>query len=173
MYVGRRVTPLDIFLRQASPANAEAAVIDWGQALKDLAAANIFTGDVLVKNFGVTRHGRVVSYDYDELCPLSQCNFRRFPASRGYDDELASEPWFSVAENDVFPQELETFLGLEPEMREVFTRHHGDLFDVDFWHAMQEQKQQGEVIDIFPYPETRRLRAPETAPPARLSAHLR
>ena len=158
MYVGRRVTPLDIYLRQASPADAEAAVIDWGQALRDLAAANIFTGDVLVKNFGVTRHGRVVSYDYDELCPVSQCNFRRFPASRGYDDELASEPWFSVAEDDVVPQELETFLGLDPEMREVFTRHHGDLFDVDFWQAKQEQKRQGEVIDIYPYPETRRLR---------------
>ncbi len=159
MFVGRRVTPLDIYLRQATTAEAEAAVIDWGQALKDLAAANIFTGDVLIKNFGVTRHGRVVSYDYDELCPVSKCNFRRFPASRDYDDELASEPWFSVAENDVFPEELKTFLGLDPEMRAVFTRHHGDLFDVDFWQAMQDQKRQGEIIDIYPYPCGRRLRA--------------
>ena len=162
MYVGRRVTPLDIYLRQGSPADAEAAVIDWGQALKDLAAANIFTGDVLIKNFGVTRHGRVVSYDYDELCPVSSCNFRRFPASRGYDDELASEPWFSVADNDVFPQELQTFLGLEPRMREVFTRHHSDLFDVDLWHSMQDQNRRGEILDIYPYPEARRLR-PEPA----------
>ena len=158
MYVGRRVTPLDIYLRQASPASAEAAVIDWGQALRDLAAANIFTGDILIKNFGVTRHGRVVSYDYDELCPVSQCNFRRFPASRDYEDEIASEPWFSVADDDVFPQELKTFLGLSPEMREVFTRHHGELFDVDFWRAMQEQKHRGRVIDIYPYPLNRRLR---------------
>ena len=92
---------LDVYLREAAGEDAEAAVINWGQALKDLAAANIFTGDILAKNFGVTRHGRVVSYDYDELRPLTECNFRRFPESRGYDDELADSPWFSVADKPV------------------------------------------------------------------------
>ncbi len=160
MYVGRRVTPLDVYLRAAAEGDAEAAVINWGQALKDLAAANIFTGDILLKNFGVTRHGRVVAYDYDELQSLTACNFRRFPPSRDYDDELADEPWFSVAENDVFPQELETFLGLSGHLREIFTAHHGDLLDVPVWHAMQERNHRGEVIDVFPYAETSRLRSP-------------
>ena len=160
MYVGRRVTPLDVYLRSTAGKAAEAAVVNWGQALKDLAAANIFTGDVLLKNFGVTRHDRVVAYDYDELRPLTACNFRRFPKSRDDQDDLAAEPWFSVAENDVFPEELETFLGLSGRLREVFSNRHGDLFDVGIWHAMQQRNHRGELIDVFPYAESSRLRGP-------------
>ena len=157
LYIGRRVTPLDLYLADAAPQDAAAAVSDWGFAIKDLAAANIFAGDMLLKNFGVTRHGRVVFYDYDELCPLGQCNFRTMPVPRNLEEELAAEPWFSVRENDVFPEELSTFLELGGPLRQHFDRDHADLFDVEFWTALQERNLRGEVIDFFPYPPERRL----------------
>jgi isocitrate dehydrogenase kinase/phosphatase len=157
-YTERKMTPLNLYVKEARPAQVEAAVIDFGQAIKDLAATNIFPGDVLLKNFGVTRHGRVVFYDYDELCLLTDLNFRAMPEARSYDDELAAEPWFSVAENDIFPEEFRRFLGLAPALREIFSAHHDDLFAPEFWRAMQARHQRGEVVDIYPYPEHRRLR---------------
>jgi isocitrate dehydrogenase kinase/phosphatase len=157
LYIGRRVTPLDIFVRQASPAEAEAAIIDWGFTLKDLAAANIFAGDMLLKNFGVTRHGRVVFYDYDEIAPLGSCHFRKFPLARYPEDEFAAEPWFSVSTDDVFPEELATFLELRGQLRDVFDQHHRDLFDPTLWRTLQERNRQGEVIDFFPYSVDQRL----------------
>jgi len=158
VYVERRVVPLDVYVREAPPELARAAVVDWGRALKDLAAAGIFPGDVLLKNFGVTRHGRVISYDYDELSALADCNFLPLPVPRDDEQELAAEPWYTVGENDVFPEELERFLGLEGELRAAFEREHADLFDPAFWRGMQERHRRGEVIDFFPYGEARRLR---------------
>lgn len=159
LYVQRRVTPLDIYLRQAAPAEAEAAVLDWGRCLEDLAAANIFPGDILLKNFGVTRHGRVVFYDYDEFSLLVDLHFRRIPSARNAEDEMSAEPWYSVADRDVFPQELQRFLGFDGHLREVFLREHGNLFDPAYWRSLQERNRSGEVIDFFPYSEARRLRA--------------
>ena len=158
MYVGRRVTPLDIYLRSAEPREAEAAVLDWGQTLKDLAAADIFTGDILLKNFGVTRHGRVVFYDYDEVSRVATRNFRHFPPPRNEFDEMAAEPWFSVAKEDVFPQELNSFLGFSGELRQAFERVHGDLASVEFWRTTQERIRAGDLIEFHPYAEERRLR---------------
>jgi isocitrate dehydrogenase kinase/phosphatase len=155
LYVGRRVTPLDVFLKTAGDREREAAIVDWGKAVKELAAANIFAGDMLAKNFGVTRHGRVVFYDYDELCPLDDCRFRTFPASRSDDEELSAEPWFAVRDGDVFPEELGRFLGVDQKLRTIFLRHHEDLFSVEFWRTMQERNREGEVIDFFPYAESR------------------
>jgi isocitrate dehydrogenase kinase/phosphatase len=158
VYVERRVTPLDIFLREAEPEAAEAAVLDWGRCIKDLAAANIFPGDVLLKNFGVTRHGRVVFYDYDEVVRLTDCNFRPYPQARHDFEEISSEAWFAVGEGDVFPEELGRFLGLEGRRRKLFLQEHGDLFGVEFWRRLQERHRSGEVVDFFPYREERRLR---------------
>jgi isocitrate dehydrogenase kinase/phosphatase len=158
LYTERKVTPLNIYLRISGPRAARDAVIDYGHSIKDLAAANIFPGDFLLKNFGVTRHGRVVFYDYDELCLLTDCNFRRIPPPRTVDDELASEPWFSVADNDVFPEEFERFLGLSGELKEVFVRYHSDLFTAEFWQELQKRHLDGEIIDVFPYAQTKRLR---------------
>jgi len=157
LYVERRVTPLDVYLRLVPPAEAEAVVVDLGCALKDLAAANVFPGDVLLKNFGVTRHDRVVFYDYDELGPLTDCRFRRFPQPRDPLEEMAAEPWFPVGDADVFPAEIRSFLGLGGAPREAFDREHADLFDVDFWRRIQERNRSGEVIDFFPYAEKNRL----------------
>jgi isocitrate dehydrogenase kinase/phosphatase len=157
LYVERRVHPLDLFIRQADRKAVADAVIDYGRAIKDLACANIFPGDLLLKNFGVTRHGRVVFYDYDELCLLTECNFRRMPPPGDAIEEMSAEPWFFVGENDCFPAEFSTWLGLEEPWRGLYTTHHGDLFDIDFWRGIQERINGGEVIDIRPYPANRRL----------------
>jgi isocitrate dehydrogenase kinase/phosphatase len=158
LFTERRLTPLNLYLRQAPPDAARLAVIDLGNAIKELAAANIFPGDLLLKNFGVTRHGRVVFYDYDELCLLETCVFRAMPRSRDIDDDLADEPWFSVGENDIFPEELRRFLGLPPDLRAVFEQHHGDLFDVGFWRHTQERCRAGDLLELISYRPERRLR---------------
>ncbi len=160
LYTERLVTPLNLYLRQVDDARAIDAVLDYGQAIKDLAAANIFTGDMLLKNFGVTRHGRVIFYDYDELCLLTECNFRSIPAARHDEDEYAAEPWFSVGEHDIFPEEFRAFLSLPGPAGAAFLAAHGDLLTVEFWRRMQELARRGEVVDIFPYRPSRRLRQP-------------
>ena len=150
-YLEHRVTPLDIYLKNESREKADAAVVDFGKAIKDLAAANIFPGDMLLKNFGVTRHGRVVFYDYDEIIPLTECRFRRIPPARSYMEEIADEPWYTVAENDVFPEEFSRFLGLAPRQREVFIDHHADLLAPGFWQNVQEEIRCGHIRHIRPY----------------------
>jgi isocitrate dehydrogenase kinase/phosphatase len=150
-YVGRRVSPLDLYLRDSTPPRAEAAVADWGQAIKDLGAANLFAGDMLPKNFGVTRHGRVVFYDYDEIRPLAECHFRRLPPPLDDYDEIAAVPASAVDEADVFPEEFVHFLGLSAKHREVFLRHHRDLLDVGTWKDLQQRVGRGELVDVFPY----------------------
>ncbi|MCB8988740.1 MAG: bifunctional isocitrate dehydrogenase kinase/phosphatase [Ardenticatenaceae bacterium] len=156
-YVERAIIPLNIYLSEAPEEAAVAAAIDYGNAIKDMAVSNIFPGDMLLKNFGVTRHGRVIFYDYDELCLLETCNFRKMPQSAYYEDELAPEPWFTVAENDYFPEEFEHFMGLPMPLHEEFRAYHADLFDVHYWHSVQARLKAGEVIDIFPYATHQRL----------------
>ncbi len=157
VYVERRVRPLDLFLREAGTADAERAIVDYGAAIKNLAASNIFPGDMLLKNFGVTGRGRVVFYDYDEICEITDCKFRRFPVSDDPYDDMADTPAYGVGPNDIFPEELPRFLGLNPHLRAVFDKHHADLFDVDFWQAVQARIDSGEVIEILPYRRSRSL----------------
>jgi isocitrate dehydrogenase kinase/phosphatase len=157
LYTERRVTPLNLYLREAHDEPAREAVIDYGNAIKDLAAADIFTGDMLLKNFGVTRNGRVICYDYDELCLLSQCRFRRVPPPVVPEDEFAAEPWFHVGENDVFPEEFRSFLVPPGRLRESFLAAHSDLLDLDFWRGVQRRLAAGEVVDVFPYRREARL----------------
>jgi isocitrate dehydrogenase kinase/phosphatase len=156
VYTERRMTPLNIFVRREAAAAARAAVVDYGNAIRELAAANIFPGDFLLKNFGVTRHGRVVFYDYDELCLVTDCRFRRLPPPRCLEEELDPEPWFAVKENDIFPEEFRRFIGLPAHLAEVFARHHGDLFTVPFWRDQQQRHLRGELMDFFPYPRAAR-----------------
>jgi isocitrate dehydrogenase kinase/phosphatase len=156
-YVERRVIPLDVYVQEADPAAAQTAVADYGHAIKDLANSNIFPGDMLLKNFGVTRHGRVVFYDYDELCFLLECKFRRIPPTTALEDELAAEPWFHINKGDIFPSEFEHFLGLSGPLRDVFVEQHADLFGVDFWRETQARLESGELRHIFPYAAQNRL----------------
>ncbi len=159
LYAERRVTPLNLYLSNADETSARDAVLDYGHAIKDLAATNIFPGDLLLKNFGVTRHGRVIFYDYDELGFLTECNFRRIPQARDVDEEMASEPWFYVGPNDIFPEEFITFMGFQGGVRDAFLEAHGDLLGPEFWTTMQALHRAGEIVDIFPYRPSRRLHA--------------
>jgi isocitrate dehydrogenase kinase/phosphatase len=157
LYIERRLTPLNLFVRAAPPEAARAAVLDYGRAIKDLASANIFPGDILLKNFGVSRHGRVIFYDYDELCLLTDCVFRDLPPARDDEEVYAAEPRYMVGENDIFPEEFQAFLGLPPPLRAAFHEFHGDLFDADTWRTVQERVRAGDLIRIAPYQESRRL----------------
>lgn len=161
-YVERRVIPLDLYLRDADPALGKAAIVEYGNAIRELAASGTFPGDLLLKNFGVTRHGRVVFYDYDELAPLADCRFRAMPVPPD-DSDMAAEPWFSVGPADVFPSEFSTFLGVTGEIRQAFEAHHSDLFDYRWWRSMQQRFADEELIEIFPYEDQARLGLTETA----------
>jgi isocitrate dehydrogenase kinase/phosphatase len=156
-YTERRVTPLNLFLRHAEPAAARDAVLDYGRAIKDLAGADIFTGDMLLKNFGVTRHGRVICYDYDELALLTDCHIREIPPATTVDEEMAAEPYFYVAPQDVFPEEFRSFLVPPGALRDTFLAAHADLLTVNYWRDVQAKVRAGEVLDMFPYRPSRRL----------------
>jgi isocitrate dehydrogenase kinase/phosphatase len=156
-YVERRVTPLDVYVRMAGKEAARVATADFGQAIKDLAATDVFPGDLLPKNFGVTRHGRVVCYDYDELSLLTELSFRDMPTSDSYDDELSDDAWFGAGPRDVFPEEFPRFISLPAELKAALEASHRDLYERSFWTEMQERIQAGELVDIFPYLADRRL----------------
>jgi isocitrate dehydrogenase kinase/phosphatase len=134
-YIERRLRPLNLFLREAEPAAAESAIIDYGNALRDLAACNVFPGDLLPKNFGVTSHGRVIFYDYDEICPVSDCVFRDLPQARNDEEEASAEPWFHCGPHDVFPEQWLPFLCIPPALSEVFIHHHKALLTAAWWRA--------------------------------------
>ena len=157
LYIERRMIPLNIFLQEAGPEQIEHAVLEYGNAIKDLVAANIFPGDMLWKNFGVTRHGKVVFYDYDEIEYLTDCNFRRVPVPRNEEEEMSGEVWYPVAKGDVFPETFGPFLLGNEQVREVFMAHHAELLDAAFWQAHKERILAGHVHDVFPYAATCRF----------------
>ncbi|MGH8494749.1 MAG: bifunctional isocitrate dehydrogenase kinase/phosphatase [Gammaproteobacteria bacterium] len=151
VYVERRLTPLNLFLRDAESAPARLAVLDYGQAIRDLAMSNIFAGDLLLKNFGVTRHGRVIFYDYDELTLVTDCNFRDLPAAQNPEDEMSAEAWYYVADNDVFPEQFISFLGFQSALREEFMRYHREVLTADYWRHVKTRHLNGEVFEVLPY----------------------
>lgn len=153
MWVERKVHPLNLYVHEVDERLSLAAVIDHGHCIKDLAGVGLFPGDLLVKNFGVTRRGRVVFYDYDEMVPLSECRFKHLPESDGY----GAEPSVVADERDIFPKELEYFVWGTPHLKKVFAEHHSDLFTVAWWKGMQDALTKGEIPDIYPYPQERRF----------------
>jgi isocitrate dehydrogenase kinase/phosphatase len=157
MYIERRMQPLNLYLAEAlgdgETARVRRALHDYGDAIKQLAGAGIFPGDMLLKNFGVTRHDRVVFYDYDEIADMAECNFRRIPPPRSFEDEMAAEPYWSIGPRDVFPEQFERFLVTDPAAREVFLERHADLMDPAFWTGLQTRLREGREQDVFPYPE--------------------
>ena len=169
LYIERRLVPLNLYLQECfdagleqprARANMERCVIEYGNAIKDLVAANIFPGDMLWKNFGVTRGGKVVFYDYDEIEYLTDCHFRAIPPARTDEDEMSGEIWWRVGPHDVFPETFGPFLLGHPAVREVFLQHHADLLEPAFWQAHQARIQQGHMHDVFPYDPSRQLHAP-------------
>jgi isocitrate dehydrogenase kinase/phosphatase len=157
VYIERRMTPLNIYLSHASDAEVEHAIKEYGQAIKDLVAANIFPGDMLYKNFGVTRLNRVVFYDYDEIEYMTECNFRRIPPAPNEEAELSGEPWYRVEKHDVFPEQFGPFLLGDARIRAAFLKHHADLLTPEFWQRAQERIRAGHLDDVFPYPRELRF----------------
>ena len=157
LYIERRLTPLNLYLDTATPAEIDHAVLEYGNAIKELACANIFPGDMLWKNFGVTRYNRVVFYDYDEIELMTDTNFRVIPEPPYPEMEMASEPWYSVGRHDVFPEEFASFLLGSPKVRSAFLKYHRALLSVKFWQGAQEKIRAGHVEDFFPYPEDLRF----------------
>ncbi len=151
VYIERRMTPLNLYIRSASREDAEKAVLDYGQCIRDLAVTNIFAGDLLLKNFGVTRHARVIFYDYDELCAVTDCRFRDVPQSKFDEDDMRAEAWFHVNDNDVFPETFMQFLGFDAELKEVFMKVHGEVMTAEWWRGIQQRLQEGEVLEVLPY----------------------
>ena len=171
-YIERRMIPLNIYLQEAFDAGLddvrakiqmERAVIEYGNAIKDLVAANIFPGDMLWKNFGITRHGKVVFYDYDEIEYITDCNFRSVPAPRNEEDEMSGEIWYHVGPHDVFPETFGPFLLGNPNVREVFMKHHGELLDASFWQGHKAKIASGHVHDVFPYEADKRFEVQRAA----------
>lgn len=157
LYTERKMVPLNLYLQTATDEQIEEAMDEYGNAIKQIAAANIFPGDMLLKNFGVTRHGRVVFYDYDEICFLTECVFREIPEPQTEEQEMSSTPWYSVGPFDVFPEEFRLFFTGNPKAKRAFEKYHSDLYHVDFWRQMQERICQGNVEDIFPYRRKKRF----------------
>ena len=150
-YVERRMQPLNLYLKDATDEEVDAVMFDYGNAIKELAAANIFPGDMLLKNFGVTRHGRVVFYDYDEIQPLLEVNFRKIPPPRDEYEEMSGRPWYTVGPNDVFPEEFRLFFSGNARARKAFDQLHSDLYEASFWTNLQDKLRDGFVEDFFPY----------------------
>jgi isocitrate dehydrogenase kinase/phosphatase len=159
LYIERRMLPLNLYLEQASHEQKARMMADYGQALKDMIAANIFPGDMLLKNFGVTRHGRVIFYDYDEVQYLLDVNFRTIPKTDNYDDMLSNEPWYSVGPGDVFPEQITTYVTAQNDIRQMLIQSHPELMDAGYWQQKQQRIRDGIVEDVFPYPQSQRFKA--------------
>jgi isocitrate dehydrogenase kinase/phosphatase len=156
-YIERRLRPLNLYVQEAPPAEARRAILDYGQSIKDLARSNIFPGDLLLKNFGVTRHGRAIFYDYDELCLVTECRFRALPTASSDDEEMHAGAWYHVDDNDVFPEQFPRFLGMREELRDALVAEHGEIFDQRWWIGVQERVRSGGYADLPPYPQRLRL----------------
>ncbi|MEA3127209.1 MAG: isocitrate dehydrogenase kinase/phosphatase, partial [Caballeronia sp.] len=163
LYIERRMTPLNLYLQNGTLPEIEHGIKEYGDAIKELIQANIFPGDMLYKNFGVTRHGRVVFYDYDEIEYLTDCNVRHVPQARNEEDEMSGEPWYTVGPHDIFPETYGTFLLGDPRVRNAFMKHHADFFDPALWQKHKEQILNGELAEFFPYERSIRfcVRYPE------------
>ena len=165
LYIERRLAPLNLFLRTADDGAKMRAIRDYGNALKELAAINIFAGDLLFKNFGVTRYGRIVFYDYDEIEYLTDCVFRKIPRAPSDAEEMSAETWYPVGPRDVFPEEFATFLLTDPGVRQAFMAFHADLLDACWWRQAQETNRHGRPTEVLSYPESVRFRRASSRTP--------
>jgi isocitrate dehydrogenase kinase/phosphatase len=157
VYVERKMTPLNLYINQCDNKTLERVMHDYGKAIKELAGANIFPGDMLMKNFGVTRWGRVVFYDFDEICPLTDCNFREVPQTQNALEELSSNSYFDIAENDIFPSQFKVFFSANEVAFNYFNNEHSNLFLATFWQDCQQQVHNGYLPDVYPYKQSWRF----------------
>ena len=158
LYIERRMVPFNIFIDHADAEMLERGVISYGNAIKEMIAANIFPGDMLLKNFGVTRQNRVVFYDYDEICQMDEIKIRAVPKARSVEEEMADEAWFHIDENDFFPEQFAHFVVNHPRFEERFLAHHSELLEPAYWKKVQNDVLQNKRHDIFPYRQHKRFR---------------
>ena len=151
VYVERRVRPLNLYINEYSFEEAARAIIDYGEAIKDLAKTNIFPGDLLLKNFGVTQHNRIIFYDYDEVSLVTDCNFRDIPESNHIEDEMQADTWYYVGEQDIFPEEFIRFLSMNDELKAEFMKYHKDLLTSKYWRRIKNQHLKGQALLVLPY----------------------
>ncbi|MGL1959146.1 MAG: bifunctional isocitrate dehydrogenase kinase/phosphatase [Colwellia sp.] len=157
LYIERRMIPLNLYLADADDEEIDRVMYGYGKAIKQLISADIFPGDMLLKNFGVTRHGRVIFYDYDEITYMNEVNFRVKPVAVTEDQIYAAEPWYSVAPGDMFPEELATFALANPKYLKAFKRHHENLLSASYWQQCQKNVADGIYEDVYPYASEFRL----------------
>jgi isocitrate dehydrogenase kinase/phosphatase len=157
VYVERKMTPLNLYINQCNSKSLQQVMLDYGKAIKELASANIFAGDMLMKNFGVTRWGRIVFYDYDEICPLTDCNFRDVPNTQNALEELSSHSYFDIDQNDIFPSQFKVFFSASNSAFNHFNHYHSDLFTAKYWQMIQQGIEQGQLPDVYPYKQSWRF----------------
>jgi len=153
LYIERRMIPLNLYLENATTDEKARIMDDYGKAIKEMIGANIFPGDMLLKNFGVTRHKRVVFYDYDEVQYMLDVNFRSSPKTETYEDAMFAEGTVCAAPGDVFPEQIATFVTPQAEIRDLLFSRHPELLDAAYWRQKQQNIRLGLVEDIFPYPD--------------------
>lgn len=151
VYVERRVRPLNLYINEYSFEEAARAIIDYGEAIKDLAKTNIFPGDLLLKNFGVTQHNRIIFYDYDEVSLVTDCNFRDIPESNSIEDEMQADTWYYVGDHDIFPEEFIRFLSMNDKLKAEFMKYHKDLLTSKYWRRIKNQHLKGQALLVIPY----------------------
>jgi len=168
VYIERRMTPLNLYLERADDRQRSQAIREYGDAIRDLATVNIFAGDLLYKNFGVTRYGRVVFYDYDEIEYLVDCEFRAIPLPPPGVDEMSGEVWYPVGPRDVFPEEFATFLLTDSRVRTAFVASHAELLEPHWWQEAQRNIRGGRLAEVLSYPDDVRFTPPQPiiSPPA-------
>jgi isocitrate dehydrogenase kinase/phosphatase len=151
VYIERRVRPLNLYINENPFDESVRAIIDYGEAIKDLAKTNIFPGDLLLKNFGVTQHNRIIFYDYDEVSLVTDCNFRDIPESNSIEDEMQAENWYFVGEHDIFPEEFIRFLAMNDKLKTEFMKYHKDLLTSKYWRRIKNQHLKGQALLVIPY----------------------
>ncbi len=158
VYIERRMSPLNLYLQNANPIDACRVILDYGFCVKELAAANIFPGDLLLKNFGVTRHGRVIFYDYDEIAKVTDCRFRRLPDMNNEDDTRSNFEMITAEPNDIFPEEFKAFMAPEGPIGDIFLAEHNEIFDPKYWRDIQKRIEAGEYLSFYAYDQYRRFK---------------
>ena len=166
LYIERRMVPFNLYIDHADEEQLNSAIRGYGNAIKEMIAANIFPGDMLLKNFGVTRQNRVIFYDYDEICHMNEIKIRRTPVPRTPEQEMASEPWYHIGEEDFFPEQFEHFVINHPKVRKKFLHYHAELLEPEFWKQIQNDLKENKRHNVFPYKQDQRFcnRFPEKYP---------
>ena len=159
LIVQRRVRPLPVFFRNATPEEAREVIVNLGHCIKNNAAANVFNKDLDARNYGVSRYHKVYLFDYDALEPLTHVKVRS-NADR-FDGEDDVPDWFYEDGVIFLPEEIETGFRIHDRgLRRLFRDVHGDLLTTGYWERMQGVLERGQVPSIRLYPEQRKLDHP-------------